>query len=223
VAKARTIIRNALTFGLNRLSPGEQEDADLFGRCLDALGSVLDEINGSEGMLWREELTTSSAISGTTATLGVDWIGLTPGNQILGATVRYSPSGQDIPLNSITMDQYADIPVKSTASIPRDYAYDGQSTVYFYPAAAGQVVTLRTLQQVSGLTDLDTDYVMVSGFQSALEALLAEKMAPTLNPAMLPKAEKEANRARRRMAANVIQPEILNGGARSGNILVGWN
>ena len=45
---ARAIIRNALTFGLNRLSPGEQEDADLFGRCLDALGSIVDEITGTE-------------------------------------------------------------------------------------------------------------------------------------------------------------------------------
>jgi hypothetical protein len=59
VTTARVIIRNALTFGLNRLSPGEQEDADLFGRCLDALGSIVDEINGGKGMLWREVLTAS--------------------------------------------------------------------------------------------------------------------------------------------------------------------
>lgn len=223
MAKARTIIRNALTFGLNRLSPGEQEDADLFARCLDALGSILDEINGSEGMLWREEFTTSSAITGMTANLGVEWPGLTPGNQVLGASVKYSPGGQDIPLNNITMDQYADIPVKSTASIPRDYAFDGGTTLYFYPACAGQTVTLRTLQQVTGLTDLDTDYVLVSGFQSALEALLAEKMAPTLNPAMLPKAEREAAKARLRIARNVVQPDILSGSSRSANILTGWN
>lgn len=222
MTKARVIVRNALTFGLNKLSPGEQEDADLFGRCLDALGSIVDEVNGGKLLLWREVFTPSSAISGASAQLGVAWPSLSSGDEIIGVTVQYA-TGQDVPVSYITMAQYESIPVKATASLPQVCAFDGAATVYFYPAATGQVVTLRTKQAASTFADLDTDYVMPAGYQSAYEALLAEKMAPTLAPSMLAIASTKASAARRRIAGQVIEPAIINGGSSAGNILTGWN
>jgi len=222
MAKARVIIRNALTFGLNRLSPGEQEDADLFGRCLDALGSIVDEMNGSKGLLWREVFTTSSPITGASAQLGVAWPALASGDEILGASVQYA-AGQDTPMSPITMGQYELITVKATASIPQFYAHDGAATIYLYPAAAGQTITLRTKQAAATFADLDADYSMPAGYQSALEDLLAEKMAPTLAPEMLPLATRKAVSARRRIAARAMEPAIINGGQRLGNILTGFN
>lgn len=222
MAKARVIIRNALTFGLNRLSPGEQEDADLFGRCLDALGSIVDEMNGGKGMLWREVFTTSSAISGPSAQLGVAWPTLVAGDEILGATVRYA-GGQDIPLSPITMGQYQQITAKDTASIPAFYAHDGAATIYLWPAAAGQAITVRTKQAAQSFADLDSDYVMPAGFQSALEALLAEKMADVLVGGISPKVARDAARARRRLESQVIDPAIIDGGRNYGNILTGWS
>jgi hypothetical protein len=219
VTTARVIIRNALTFGLNRLSPGEQEDADLFGRCLDALGSIVDEMNGGKGMLWREVLTASSAITGASAQLGVAWAGLASGDEILGATV--SSGGQDVPMDPLTMGQYADISDKTSSGQPRQYAHDGAATVYLYPAAAGHVVTLRTKQAAQTFADLTTDYVMPAGYQSALEAFVAEKMAPTLNTDMVPLTIRRATAARMRLASQTIYPAIL-GDRRSGNILTGW-
>ncbi len=222
MTKARVIIRNALTFGLNRLSPGEQEDADLFGRCLDALASIVDEMNGGKGLLWREVFTTSTAITGASAQLGVAWAGLVSGEQILGATVQYA-AGQDVPISSITMEQYQAIPVKATASLPREYAHDGAAAVYFYPAATGQTVTLRTKQAAQTFADLDTDYSMPAGYQSAFEKFLAEAMAPTLNAAMVPITIQRAAAARRRLASQVISPAILYGERSRGNVLTGWN
>lgn len=222
MTKARVIIRNALTFGLNRLSPGEQEDADLFGRCLDALGSIVDEINGGKAMLWREVLTQSSAITGVSAQLGVAWPTLASGEKILGATVQYA-GGQDTPMSEITMGQYQDILVKGTASLPQVWAHDGAATVYLWPAAAGQTVTLRTRQAAQTFADLDTDYSMPAGYQSAFEALLAEKMAPTLNPQMLQVASAKAVAAKRRIGAQVVAPAIMEGNRCYGNILTGWN
>lgn len=219
---ARTIIRNALTFGLNRLSPGESEDADLFGRCLDALDSIVDEINGGKAMLWHEIFSVSSAISGPTALLGVAWPGLASGDEILGATVQYS-AGHDTPLDEITLCQYEAIPDKSLASLPRLFAHDGAATVYFYPAAAGQTVTLRTKQAAQTFADLGTDYSMPAGYRTALEALLAEKMAPTLNADMVQITAGQAKAARRRLAAQVVNPDIINGRRNSSNILTGWN
>lgn len=222
MAKARVIIRNSLTFGLNRLSPGEQEDADLFGRCLDALASIVDRINGSKGMLWREVLTTSTPISGPVAQLGIAWPSLSSGDEILGATVQYA-SGQDLPLSPITMGQYADIAVKATASIPQVFAHDGAASVYFWPAAAGQTVTLRTKQAAQTFADLDTEYIMPAGYQSAFEDLLSEAMAPTLNPQMFAAAAQKARDARRRIGAQSVAPAIIGYGRTIGNILTGFN
>jgi hypothetical protein len=221
VTTARTIIRNALTFGLNRLSPGEQEDPDLFGRCLDALGSIVDEMNGGGGMLWREVLTTSAPISGASAQLGVAWPGLASGSIILGATVQQG-LGQDMPLDPITMGQYANIMDKASASLPCVFAHDGAETIYLHPAAAGQTITLRTKQAAQNFADLNTEYSMPAGYSSAFEALLAEKMADTLTGGISPKVARDAGRARLRLAAKTINPAMLGGG-RSGDILTGWN
>lgn len=222
MTKARAIIRNALTFGLNRLSPGEQEDADLFGRCLDALASIVDKINGSKGMLWREVLTTSAPISGPVAQLGIAWPSLLSGDEILGATVQYA-GGQDLPLSPIVMGQYADIAVKATASIPQVFAHDGASSVYFWPAASGQTVTLRTKQAAQTFADLDTEYIMPAGYQSAFEDLLSEAMAPTLNPQMFAVAAQKARDARRRIGAQSVSPATIGYGRSIGNILTGFN
>lgn len=208
MTQARAIIRNALTFGLNRLSPGEQEDADLFGRCLDALASIVDEMNGLGGLLWREVMTQSTPITGTTGTLGTTWAGLVPGQQILGATV--SVTGVDQPMAPITVEQYQSIPIKAVSAPPYQYAHDGQSTVYIYPAAAGHVITLRTKQLAQSFADLDANYIMPPGYQSALEALLAEKMADALVGGISPKVASDAGRARKRLASRNLEPAILS-------------
>lgn len=210
MTRARTIIRDALTFGLNRLSPGEQEDADLFGRCLDALNYILDKWNGGKALLWREFLTDSSPITGVSGTLGVTWAGLVPGDEILGASVRYAP-GLDQPMSPLTMGQYQSINLKALqGAFPQQYAPDGAATVYLYPAAAGHVITLRTKQAATLFTDLDTDYSMPQGYSSALTDQLAEVMAPTLNPQMLATAAAKAAGSRRRIGAQAISPEIIS-------------
>ncbi len=218
MTKARVIIRNALTFGLNRLSPGEQEDPDLFGRCLDALTSIMDEINGGKALLWREVLTASTPITGTSAQLGVDWPALASGDEILGASVRYAP-GLDQMMAPITVAQYQEIAVKAlTGAFPQNFAHDGAATLYLYPAAVGHVITLRTKEVSAGFADLDTDYVMPKGWQSALEALLAEKMSDTLVGSISPKVARDAARARRRLASQSIEPAIINGQPLAGRL-----
>lgn len=218
---ARQIITGALTFGLNRLSPGETLDADVGTVCLDALNHIADELNGSKSFLFREVLTQSSAISGPTAALGVAWPSLAPGDEIAGATVQYG-AGLDVPLDPMSMAQYANIAIKATASLPRYYAHDGAATVFFYPACAGQTVTLRTRQVVADFADLDTDYSMPKGYKAALSALLAEKMAPTMLGGVSAPVATAAQKARSQLAQQAMNPAILGGGTGRGNILGGW-
>jgi hypothetical protein len=120
----------------------------------------------------------------------------------------------------MTMAQYHALPQKTTAGQPQYWAHDGQSTVYFYPAPSSQSVTLRTLAAVSDFADLDTDYTMPTGYLSALQAMLAERMAPTVL-GDIPQAVARSARAARLRLKMGIEPEIVYG-SRTGNVLTGW-
>lgn len=213
---ARQIITDALTFGLNRLSPGETLDSDLADVCLSGLNSVADELNGSKSFLFREILTVSGTISSTTALLGTDWTGIVAGDKILGMTVRQG-TDIDTPVDPINMGQYQDIPVKTTTGTPAVFAHDGQATVYFYPVPTGHVFTIRTAQVVSDFADLDTDYTMPKGYRSGLAAMLADKLAPSLG-AVSPMVIAMAKAARLRLGAQAINPAILGGSANVGPV-----
>lgn len=218
---ARTIIGGALTFWLNRLSPGETLDADLGAICLAALNDVVDGFNGLGSFLFSEAFT-AGVCNGTSGTLGTTWVGVNPGDNILGATVSYQ-AGMDLPLDPLTMGQYADIAQKATASIPQYFCPDGGSLVFLWPAAAGQTITLRTWKSFSTFANLDTDYLMPQGFQSAFSACLAERMAPSLCGAIPAAVEVGARAARNRLSAQVTMPEIIDmTPPKIGNILSGW-
>lgn len=217
---ARSIISGALTFGLNRLSPGETLDADLAATCLDALNHIADEWNGSKSFLFREILTASTAITGSSAQLGVAWASLSSGDEIRGATVQYA-SGQEVVMQPLTMAQYQTITVKASASLPQYYAQDGAATVYIYPAATAHIITLLTKQVVSDFADLDTDYVMPKGYKSALAACLAEKLAPVLLGGITPAIAAAAKGARNRIGAQAIDPAIIGGSRVRSNIITG--
>lgn len=219
---ARTIIEDTLTFHLNRLSPGESADADTLAVCLRALNSIADEMNGSKSFLFREILTASgSAISASTALLGTAWATLSPGDEILGAT--YASGGQDIPMPSLTMQQYHErVYDKTQTGEPEFWAHDGLATVYFYPVPTGHTITLRTKAVVSDFADIDTDYSMPKGYRSGLSALLAERLAPTMLDGVTPAIARAAAAARNRLAAQACNPAILGQTPRRGSILQGY-
>lgn len=208
---AREIITGALTFGLNSLSPGETLDDDTGAICLTALNFIADKWNGQKAFLFREILTASSPITGSTATLGTDWAGLLPGDEILGATVRYA-TNLDVPMDPITVQQYQNIGLKNLSSYPAYYAHDGQSTVYLYPVATAHVITIRTKQIVSDFADLDTDYTMPKGYKAVFAAELAEEMAPSLIGGVTPAIASRARAARSRLASQAISPAIIGTG-----------
>lgn len=215
---ARTIIEDALTFGLNKLSPGEALDDDTGAVCLRALNSVADEFNGSGAVLFREVLT-SGTVAGQSAAIDVVWQ-LLPGVRILGATV--GATGDEQPLEALTLAQYAEVVDKTISGTPSCYAHDGFNTVYFYPAPVSETVTLRTREYVSDFADLDTDYGMPAGFKAAFSALLAERVAEALTGKVSVAVRNDAKAARSRIAAQVVNPAIIGGGERVPSILTGW-
>jgi hypothetical protein len=218
---ARDIVSDTLRFGLNRLSPGETLDPDVAAYALAGLNQVVDELNGVKSVLFREILT-SAAVTGMTATLGATWPTLAPGDEILGASISYG-EGLDTPIALITMATYQAIPQKATGGLPMWLAQDGGPTVYLWPAASGQTITLRTKQAFEDFADLDTDYSMPKGYKSAFSALLTEKLGLGLVGGLTPAMVRAANMARTRIACQTVNPAIARAGVRRGNILAGWN
>lgn len=221
MATARQIITGALTFHLNRLSPGETLDADLAEVCRSALNDIADEWSGASTFLWRET-TYAATVTGITGTLGVTWASISPGQELQGAT--YNNGAGDFPLEELTMQQYHEqVRIKSlSGGLPRFWAYDGESTVYFYPACTGQTITFRVRQSMSDFVDLDTVYTMPQGYRSALSAVLAEKVGPSVVGGIPASVTKAANAARESISAQAINPAIIGGAAPAGNILTGW-
>ena len=218
----RTIIQNALTFSLNRLSPGESADADTLSIALDALNQVVDEWNGSKSFLFRTIITSSaSPISASTGTLGTTWTGISPGDEILGVT--YLLNGMDYPMAQLTMRQYHEqVHDKTEVSEPEFWAHDGLATVYFYPVPNSKTIKIRTRAVVSEFADVDTDYSMPVGFKSALTDCVAEKLAFVMLGGVPPNLVQAARAARNRIAAQVCDPAIIGQAPRRNSILDGF-
>lgn len=214
---ARQIIADALTFGLNRLAPGETLDADTANTCLSALNSIADEINGGGQMLWREVMT-SATVTGASGTLGSTWAGVPLGSTILGA--YRSVGGADYELSRLTFADYQAKSDKVSGGAPDEFAHDGQALVYFFPVPSGVTIKLRTKAPVSDFADLDTDYGMAAGVRSALAAFVAEKMGPSLVGGIPANVAKDAAKARARLLSKV-EPAILHTGCKRENLFVG--
>lgn len=219
---ARAILEDALTFGLNRLSPGEAADADTLATGLRALNSVVDEWNGVKSFLFRTLLTQSAApITTATGTLGTTWVGIAPGDEILGAT--YSLSGHDYPMACLTMRQYHEqIVDKAEVSEPEFWAHDGLATVYFYPVPNSKSITLRTRAAVSEFADIDTEYDMPAGYRSALSACVAEALAFVMLGGVPQTISIKAAAARNRIAAQACDPAIIGPPPRRNGFIEGF-
>lgn len=204
---AREIIRAALTFHLNRLSPGESEDADTFGTALTALNFIVDAENGRKAFLYKVNRT-AGTVSGASGTLGTTWAAVSPGDLILGAF--YNNGSVDVTLGELTPEQYDAIPSKSMTGDPLYWSHDGLSTVYFYPVPSSRSVTLRTRGPLSDFADLSTEYTAPDGYKSWLAAELAFALAPTMAPTLLQTAAVVAGAARARVHAQAYRPAIVD-------------
>ncbi len=185
---ARTIISLALE-SMNKLAPGEVLDADLAAICLRRLNAIADDWSAGRDMT-PQDVIASGAVTGTSLTLGTSPFAAIPvGEEIISA------QSDGFPMTPITMQQYNDIPIKTQGGRPEVYAWNGLATVYLYPAATGNTITLLTRAPFSSFADLDTSYTLPAGYQGAFAASLAVAMAPALLggvPPGLQLAEKKA-------------------------------
>ena len=218
---ARTIITLALE-SMNRLSPGEVLDADLAAACLRRLNAIADDWSAGRDMT-PQHVIASGAVAGPSLTLGAGaFAAIAAGEEIISA------QADGYRMTPITMQQYNEIRLKDQAGRPEVWAHDGLATVYLYPAAAGNTISLLTRAPFATFVDLDTEYTLPSGYQGAFAASLAVAMAPALLggvPSSLQLAEKRAkfNVANANVRPAILSANPLTARCAGGNILKGWN
>jgi len=186
---------------LNRLSPGEALSADDAAFGLRRLNVLVDEMSAKRQFLQRDVLTVGTQTGHITLGAG-DWAGIAPGSKIISA------SAGKWALTPITVQQYNQSYPYAITGLPLVYAEDGLLTVYLYPIPAAEVMMLQTRVGVAAFADFTTDYTMAPGYQAALGASLAVRLAPSLLgdvPGYLLRAERLAMAGVTR-----YEPAILN-------------
>jgi len=170
---ARTILTLALE-GMNRLAPGETIDADLAAACLRRLNSIADDWSVGRDMMPQDQIV-SGAVTGQSLTLGAgSFAALSVGADIV------SMQSDGYGMSPITMQEYNDIPDKTSTGRPEFWAWDGLSTVFLYPAAVANTVYVLARKAFTQFADLDTDYTLPAGYQGAFAASLSVAMAPVI-------------------------------------------
>ena len=64
---------------------------------------------------------------------------------------------------------------------------------------------------------------MPKGYKAGLSAVVAERVAMALVGGVSAQVARASNMAKKNISARAMVPEIIKGGATSGNILTGWN
>ena len=158
----------------NRLSPGETLSADDADFGFTRLNILVDEMSANALFLYRSFLT-SATVSASSFTLGSgSWAAIPSGTEIISATA------DDTPMSPITMMQYNQIYDTTLAGIPTVYAQDGLSTVFLYPVPTSSTIKIQTRVGVSAFADQTTAYTVPPGYQAALGASLAVRIAPNI-------------------------------------------
>jgi hypothetical protein len=204
---------------LNRLSAGETLNADDAAKGLRRLNLLVDEWSAKRQFLYKSVLTAAAQTGNITLAAGA-WATIPVGTEIIGVTV------DDEPIDKLTMLQYSGLYDPTETGDPVAWAYDGFSNVYLYPVATGQSVELLTSVTATTFADLTTNYTAPPGYENALGASLAVRLAPSVLgklPPDLVRAERAALMGVMGWEPAVVDYDGYQEAKPSGNILNGWN
>lgn len=173
---------------LNRLSPGETLNADDAAFGFRRLNLLVDGWSARQEFLYQSVLTSAVQTGNITLAAG-SWATIPVGTDILSIKV----DGVDI--SKLTMQQYSGLYSPTTTGSPVLWAFDGLATVYLNPVPTGQTIQILTRTGVATFADQTTTYTATQGYQDALGAALAVRLAPTVLgklPGELVRAERSA-------------------------------
>lgn len=216
---ARQIIQLSLE-GIGIIGAGETIGAEDAEYSLRQLNTIVDRMSAGRNDLFKDQLT-SGTVTGATLTLGTgSFLAVGAGQEIQGMLA------DNFTMSPITMEQYRDIYNKNNSGRPINYAYNGFDTIYLYPAATGNVMTIQSRADLQQFADLDTNYLFPSGYMSAFIAALAVAVAPSLMSGVTPDMIRKESVAMKNIEGSNVRPIILNANdykSRTSNIINGFN
>jgi hypothetical protein len=194
------------------------EDADYY---LRQLNTIADKLSAGRADLFKDQLI-SGTVTGVSLTLGLgSFVSVSSGAEIQGMLA------DNFPVTPITFEQYRDIFNKNVSGRPLNYSYNGFDTIFLYPMATGNTITIQARADIQQFANLDTDYIFPSGYKSAFIACLSVVAAKSMK--MLTKDMKDDERdALKAIESTNIRPLMLDNrgyykNSTNGNILNGFN
>jgi hypothetical protein len=203
---------------LNRLSPGETLNADDAAVGFRRLNLLVDELSARVQFLYRSILTSAAQTGNITLGAG-SWAAIPPGTEIVTVKV------DGFEISPLTMQQYAGLYSPLSTGSPVAWAADGMSTIYLTPVPNGQTVQLMTLSSVTEFADQTTSYTVPPGYESALGAMLAVRLAPNVLgkvPAELLRAERAATTGIMGVQPAIVDTRDYRCARPNGNVVDGW-
>ena len=182
MATAINIIERALrTIGV--LATAENASAEMANDALTSLNDILAGM-ANESLLAYEEvydtLTLDGSLSYTFGTNGSPDINSARPIEIL--SVSHLLSGVEYPVDSITANEYGDIPIKSTTGSIVQYIYVNpnypNATLYVYPVAPSGTLNIASRKAVTAFSGLTTTVTLPPGYERFLRYALAVEMMP---------------------------------------------
>lgn len=218
---ARQIIQLSLE-GINVIGAGDTISADLSDFCLRQLNAIADSMSAGRADLFKDQLISGTVTGQTLTTAAGSFSAISTGQEIQGMLA------DNYPVTQITFEQYRDIFNKNVTGRPLNYAYDGANTIYLYPAATGNVITIQCKSDIAQFADLDTNYVFPSGYLQAFAHSLAVAVAPSLLGGVTADMERKKFTSMKAIESANIKPLMIGGDPinkpnQNGNILNGFN
>ena len=214
MATGSTVIRRALS-RIGVLAQGETPSTDEANDALLTLNDMLDAWNTQRLLTISIGRFVFTLTSGQVYTVGpaqqIDL--LTPVRppriEKIGLLYLANPAQPlEIPLRSLTYEQWAAIPVKSiTSTLPQSYYYDqafptGNLNLWPNPTIANQLA-IYYWQQFAAFADLVTDYTFPPAYMRAIIYNLALELAPEFGAEVSPSIERFA-------ALSLAEIKVLN-------------
>lgn len=178
----RNIIKGSLRL-INAVQPTEEPEAEEYSDALIIFNDMLDSWDAEQLALPYTASTAYATVAGQKVYSigpGGNWDGLRP-VRIVNAIFRVG--SLDLPMNILSYDQYAGIPVKDTPSSQSLALYYeaqyplGYITLYPVPTTVAQVVLSYWAQFSSVTLDTDVD-TLPPGYRLAMRYCLALLLAP---------------------------------------------
>lgn len=152
-------VRDLVTSALRKIKVtdiGETPSAEDAAYALEELNNMLKGWQNAGYHLWcvaSQSLTLTTSAAHT----------LSPARplEILSARFRETATGNEIPMLSMTRQEYDDLPLKTTTGTPTQYYYDRQreaAQFYVWPvlaAVSAQTVEITYTREIEDTTDLD--------------------------------------------------------------------